>query len=69
MKKYLGFAIRQEEEEEGILFKRKKTKEIFCRVRVTADSFAEAQEVLCDEMPRYKMSVAFIFLYTEEDIK
>lgn len=69
MKHYMGFAIRQEEKEEGIFFKRKKTEENFGRVRVSADSFAEAQEILCDKMQMYKMSVAFIFPYTEEDLK
>lgn len=68
MKNYLGFAIRQQEKEEGILFKRKRTKENFCRVRVGADSFAEAQEMLCDKMQIHKMSIAFIFPYTEEDL-
>lgn len=69
MKNYLGFAIRQEEKEEGILFRRKRTKENFCRVRVGANNFAEAQEMLCDKMQMYKMSIAFISPYTEEDMK
>jgi hypothetical protein len=67
MKHYLGFAIRTEEKETGI-FKRKKQKEVFCRVRVGADSFAEAQEVICDKMPSYA-TVAFIFPFTEEDME
>lgn len=67
MKHYLGFAIRTEEKEVGTFFKRKKPKEIFCNVRVGADSFAEAQEMICDKMPLHKMTVAFIFPYTEED--
>jgi hypothetical protein len=69
MKHYLGFAIRTEEKETGTFFKRKKQEEISCRIRVHADSFAEAQEVLCDKMQVYKMPVAFIFPYTEEDIE
>ena len=67
MKHYLGFAIRTEEKETGF-FKRKKQEEIFCRVRVGAESFAEAQEMICDKMPLHKMTVAFIFPFTEEDL-
>ena len=69
MKHYMGFAIRLKEDETGFLFKRKKTEEAFCNIRVGADSFAEAQEMLCDKMQVYKMSVAFIFPYTEEDME
>lgn len=69
MKHYLGFAICLEEDESGIFFKRKKTKEIFCDIRVGADSFAEAQEKLCDKMQAHKMLVAFIFPCIEEEIE
>ena len=69
MKHYMGFAIRLKEDESGIFFKRKKTEKIFCRITVGADSFAKAQEKLCDEMPMHKMSVAFIFSYIEEDME
>ena len=68
MKHYLGFAVRIEEKETGILFKRKKQEEIFCKLRVGADSFAEAQDMLCDKMPLHKMTVAFVFPFTEEDL-
>lgn len=67
MKYYIGFAIRTEEKEAGI-FKRKKQEEVFCRVRVGADSFAEAQDMICDKMPLYKMTVAFVFPFTGEDL-
>ena len=68
MKHYMGFAIRTEEKETGTFFKRKKQEEIFCKVRVGADNFAEAQDMLCDKMPLHKMTVAFIFPYfTRED--
>lgn len=67
MKHYLGFAVRIEEKEAGIYFKQKKQEEVFCRIRVGADSFAEAQEMLCDKMPLHKMTVAFVFPFTEED--
>jgi hypothetical protein len=66
MKYYIGFAIRTEEKETGI-FKRKKQEEVFCRVRVGADSFAEAQDMICDKMPLHKMTVAFVFPFTGED--
>lgn len=70
MKYYMGFGIRTEEKEKGILFKRKKQEEIFCNLRVGADSFAEAQDMLCDKMSLHKIIVAFIFPFTkEEDIK
>ena len=69
MKHYMGFAIRLKEEESGIFFKRKKTEEIFCKIRVSADSFAEAQETLCDKMQEHKMPIAFIFPFTEEDME
>jgi hypothetical protein len=68
MKHYLGFAIRTEEKETGTFFKRKKQEEIFCRVRVGADSFAEAQDMICDKMPLHKMTVAFVFPFVEEDL-
>ena len=68
MKHYMGFAIRTEEKETGTFFKRKKREEIFCKLRVGADNFAEAQDMLCDKMPLHKMTVAFIFPYfTRED--
>ena len=69
MKHYMGFAIRLKEDESGIFFKRKKTEEVFCNVRVGADSFVEAQEMLCDKMQMYKMPIAIIFPYTEEDVE
>lgn len=69
MKHYLGFAIRIEEKETGTFFKRKKQEEVFYRVRVGADSFAEAQDMICDKMPLYKMVVAFVFPFTEEDME
>ena len=69
MKHYLGFAVRIEEKETGTFFKRKKQEEIFCRLRVGADSFAEAQDTICDKMSLHKMIVAFVFPFTEEDIE
>ena len=67
MKHYLGFAIRIEEKETGTFFKRKKQEETLCRLRVCADSFAEAQDMTCDNMPLHKVTVAFVFPFTEED--
>lgn len=68
MKHYMGFAVRIEEKEINTFFKRKKQEEIFCRLRVGADSFAEAQDMICDKMPLHKMTVAFVFPFTEEDL-
>ena len=69
MKHYLGFAIRTEEKEIGTFFKRRKQEETFCKLRVGADSFAEAQDAVCDNMSLHKMTVAFIFPFTEEDME
>lgn len=69
MKHYLGFAIRIGEKETGAFLKRKKQEEIFCKVRVEADSFAEAQNMLCDKMPLHKMTVALVFPFTEENME
>lgn len=68
MKHYLGFAVRIEEKKNGTFFKRKKQEEIFCKLRVGADSFAEAQDTICDKMSLHKMTVAFIFPFTEEGL-
>ena len=67
MKHYMGFAVRIEEKETGI-FKRKKQEEVFCKLRVGADSFAEAQDTICDKMSLHKMTVAFVFPFTEEGL-
>ena len=69
MKHYMGFAVRIEEKETGTFFKRKRQEEIFSKLRVGADSFAEAQDMLCDKMPLHKMTVAFVFPFTEEDVE
>lgn len=69
MKHYLGFAIRIEEKETGIFFKRKKQEETFRKLRVAADSFAEAQDTICNNMSLHKMTVAFISPLAEEDMK
>ena len=69
MKYYMGLAIRIEEKENGIFFKHKKQKESFYKLRISANSFAEAQEILCNEMPAHKISIAFIFPYIKENVK
>lgn len=69
MKYYIGFAIYIEEKEKGIFFKHKKQKESFYKLRIGANSFAEAQETLCNEMPARKISIAFIFPYIKENMK
>lgn len=68
MKHYLGFAVRIVEKETGIFRKRKKQEEIFSKLTVHANSFAEAQDVICDKMPLNNMIVAFVFPYTEEGL-
>lgn len=68
MKHYMGFAIRIEEKETGTFFKQKKQEEIFCKVRAGADSFAEAQDTICDKMSLHEMTVAFVFPFTEEGL-
>lgn len=65
----MGLAIRIEEKENGIFFKHKKRKESFYKLRISANSFAEAQETLCNEMPAHKISIAFIFPYIKENMK
>lgn len=65
----MGLAICIEEKENGIFFKRKKHEESFYKLRISANSFAEAQETLCNEMPARKISIAFIFPYIKENMK
>ena len=65
----MGLAIRIEEKENGIFFKHKKQKESFYKLRISANSFAEAQEILCNEMTAHKISIAFIFPYIKENVK
>ena len=65
----MGLAIRIEEKENGIFFKRKKQKESFYKLRIGANSFAEVQEAICNELQAHKISVAFIFPYVEEDLE
>lgn len=65
----MGLAIRIEEKENGIFFNHKKQKESFYKLRIYANSFAEAQETLCNEMPAHKISIAFIFPYIKENMK
>lgn len=69
MKHYMGFALRIEEKRSGIFFELKKQEEVFCKMKVRADSFAEAQEAICNELQAHKISVAFIFPYVEEDLE
>ena len=69
MKHYMGLAIRIEEKENGIFFKHKKQKESFYKLRISANSFAKAQEILLNEMRAHKISIAFIFPYIKENMK
>ena len=61
-KKYQGFGIREVETTKG-LFNRKVKREQFCNIQVGADNFAEAQQMLCDNMAKHKVIVGFVFPY------
>ena len=61
-KKYQGFGIREVETTKG-LFNRKVKQEQFCNIQVGADNFAEAQQMLCDNMAKHNVIVGFIFPY------
>lgn len=67
MKHFLGFAIREEEKQTGFLFKRKTYERFFSTVRVGADNFVEAQQIVYDKMQEFKMPVVIITPFTEED--
>lgn len=67
MKHYMGFALYIEEKRSSIFFELKKQEEVFCKIKIRANSFVEAQETLCNEMPAHKISIAFIFPYVKED--
>ena len=67
-KKYYGFATRSREIEKGVFFKRTKKEEVFCRIHVGGvNSFADAQEILCDEMDKHKISVAILLPYYKKE--
>ena len=66
-RKYLGFGIREVETEKGILFKRVVREEFFSRIRVDGNSFADAQQTLCDKMAEHGITVAVIMPYWEEE--
>ena len=66
-RQYLGFGIREVEKEKGIWLKRTIKEELFSRLRVHADSFAEAQQTLCDKMAENSITVAIITPYCEEE--
>lgn len=64
-KEYLGFGVREVEKkkEKGVFFKRKEKEEVFCNIQIGADNFAEAQQILCDNMVKHGIKVGFIFPY------
>ena len=67
-RKYRGFGIREVETEKGIWFKRKVKESFFSRLSVSGDSFADAQQTLCDKMAEHNITVAIITPYwTKED--
>ena len=66
-RKYQGFGIREVKTEKGILFKRVVREEFFSRIRVEGDSFADAQQTLCDKMVELGIMVAIIAPYWKEE--
>ena len=67
VRKYQGFGIREIKTEEGFLFKKTVKKEVFSRVQVEADDFADAQQMLCDNMAKYGFVVGIITPYWREE--
>jgi len=65
-RKYQGFGIREVETEKGIWFKRKIKEKFFSRIQVDGDSFADAQQTLCDKMAEHGITVAIITPYWKE---
>ena len=63
LKNYPGFCIRTIEEETGVFFKRNRQREVFSKINASAETFAEAQQLVCDKMQKYDMRVAFVFPY------
>lgn len=66
-RKYQGFGIREVETEKGILFKRVRKEEIFSHLQVDGDSFADAQQTLCNKMAEHGITVAIITPYWKEE--
>ena len=68
-KKYRGFGIREVETTKR-WFNKKTKREQFCNIQVGASNFAEAQQMLCDDMAKHNIIVGFIFPYyqKEEDV-
>ena len=66
-RKYQGFGIGEVETEKGIWFKRVVKEKFFSRIRVDGDSFAEAQQTLCDKMAEHGITVAIITPYWKEE--
>lgn len=65
-RKYQGFGIREVETEKGVWPKRVIKEEFFSRIQVHGDSFADAQQTLCDKMAEYGITVAIITPYWKE---
>ena len=68
-RKYKGFGIREVETEKGTWFKRKIKENFFSRLQVEGNSFADAQQTLCDKMPELNITVAIITPYWKEENK
>ena len=66
-RKYQGFGLREVETEKGIWFKRVVKEKFFSRLQVDGDSFADAQQTLCDKMAEHNITVAIITPYWKEE--
>ena len=53
--------------EKGVWFKRVVKERFFSRLQVDGDSFADAQQTLCDKMAEYNIIVAIITPYWKEE--
>lgn len=63
-KRYVGFAIRTKEKKN--FFGKKIIEDQFCKMRIGANTFAEAQQALCDAMVNHNIRIGFIFPWQEE---
>lgn len=64
---YQGFGIREIKTKKGFLFKRTVKKEVCSRVQVEADDFADAQQMLCDNMAKHGIVVGIITPYWKKE--
>lgn len=63
IRRYFGFYIKEETKRVGF---RKKKKDVYGNLRVEADTFAEAQQRVSDNMEKQNLKIVFIFPYWED---